>query len=198
MSTSSNTNGASEVLPSGLPDPTIHITTHNPTTGHAQVYSSSKNEWAWLRDSNVGFNVVYTTSKFPANLNDDEDIKAHAEKMSRGQPGLVSPGGTVCRIVDFPPGGTPLMHRTQSLDYGVVLEGEVEMELDDGSVNLLKRGDVAVQRATMHAWRNPHPTQWTRMLFVLQDCEPVIVNGKRYKEDLGDRPVDIPHSGNDN
>ncbi|RFU31444.1 hypothetical protein B7463_g4872, partial [Scytalidium lignicola] len=198
MSSSSEINGASKALPSGLPDPTIHITTHNTETGHAQIHSSFKNDWSWLRDNNVGFNVVYTTSEFPPNLNDDADIKAHTEKMSRGEPGLVSPRGTVCRIVDFAPGCKPLMHRTQSLDYGVVLEGEVEMELDDGSVNLLKRGDFAVQRATKHAWRNPHPTQWTRMLFVLQDCEPVVVAGKRYKEDLGDGPVGILKSGNDN
>ena len=63
-------------------------------------------------------------------------------------------GGTVCRIVDFGPNTQPVMHRTQSLDYGVVLEGEVEMQLDSGESRILKRGDVAVQRGTNHAWKN--------------------------------------------
>ena len=40
------------------------------------------------------------------------------------------------------------MHRTQSLDFGVVLEGEIELVLDSGETRLLKRGDVAVQRGT--------------------------------------------------
>ncbi|ETI24253.1 hypothetical protein G647_03622 [Cladophialophora carrionii CBS 160.54] len=187
---------STEPLPSGLSDPTIHITTHN-SVGKAAVHSSYSNQWAWFPERAVGFNVVYTTDHFPVSLNDDADIKSHQETMASGQLGLVKKGGTVCRIVDFGPGGTPLMHRTQSLDYGVVLEGTIEMELDDGSVTVLKRGDVAVQRGTNHAWRNPSKTEWTRMLFVLQDCQPVVVGGDRYREDLGEGVKEIPKSGND-
>jgi quercetin dioxygenase-like cupin family protein len=184
-----------ETLPSGLSDPTIHITTHN-STGKAEVHSSVQNQWSWFPERQVGFNVVYTTDKFPVSLNDETDIKAHRETMSSGKLGLVKKGGTVCRIVDFGPEGKPLMHRTQSLDYGVVLEGTIEMELDDGSVTVLKRGDIAVQRGTNHAWRNPSKTEWTRMLFVLQDSQPIFVGGERFREDIGDAE-NIPKSGND-
>ena len=76
------------------------------------------------------------------------------------------------------------MHRTQSLDYGVVLEGEVEMILDGGETRLLRRGDVAVQRGTNHAWRNTSETEWARMLFVLLASEKVMVAGKELGEDL--------------
>jgi quercetin dioxygenase-like cupin family protein len=76
------------------------------------------------------------------------------------------------------------MHRTQSLDYGIVLEGEIEMTLDSGEKRLLKRGDMAVQRATMHAWHNPSETEWTRMVFVLQECKPLVVGGEELGEDL--------------
>lgn len=183
-------------LDSGLPDPTIHITTHN-SSGKATVHSSSQNQWDSFPERAVAFNVVYTTSSFPVSLNEDADIKSHQETMASGQLGLVKKGGTVCRIVDFGPGGNPLMHRTQSLDYGIVLEGTIEMELDDGSVTVLKRGDIAVQRGTNHAWRNPSKTEWTRMLFVLQDCQPIIVGGERYREDLGNEDHGIPKSGND-
>lgn len=61
------------------------------------------------------------------------------------------------------------MHRTQSLDYGVVIEGEVEMVLDDGVSTVMGRGDVAVQRGTSHGWRNVSKTEWARMFFVLQE-----------------------------
>jgi mannose-6-phosphate isomerase-like protein (cupin superfamily) len=63
----------------------------------------------------------------------------------------------------------PLMHRTRSLDYAVILSGEIDMMLDDTSVHL-KQGDVIVQQATNHAWVN-HGTQPCRILFVLMDSK---------------------------
>jgi quercetin dioxygenase-like cupin family protein len=99
--------------------------------------------------------------------------------------------------VDFAPLYECMMHRTQSIDFGIVVEGSVEMILDDGSRTLLGRGDIAVQRATMHAWRNPSETEWTRMVFVLQDIQPLVVGGKKMGEDLGRGTEGLPASGND-
>lgn len=65
------------------------------------------------------------------------------------------------------PGRHPLMHRTQSIDYGVVIEGEIVLVLDDEEV-AIKAGDVVVQRGTIHAWANRSDAV-TRMLFVLTD-----------------------------
>lgn len=64
-------------------------------------------------------------------------------------------------------GRHPLMHRTQSIDYGVVLDGEIVLLLDDEEV-ALKTGDVVVQRGTIHAWAN-RSDRAARMLFVLAD-----------------------------
>lgn len=164
---------------------TTYITGHNPETGEAVVQSQMPGTWTRFDGGSMAFNVIYTTSEFPPNLNDDADLAAHAATMKSGKLGLVNPRGTVCRMVEFAPNNPHLMHRTQSLDYGVVLEGEVEMILDSGAVVTLGRGDVAVQRATMHGWRNPSATEWTRMLFVLQDCQPLRVAGQVLKEDLG-------------
>ena len=58
------------------------------------------------------------------------------------------------------------MHRTESVDYGVVLEGEVTLVLDDGSATTIGRGDLVVQRGTDHAWEN-RSSGWTQILFVL-------------------------------
>jgi mannose-6-phosphate isomerase-like protein (cupin superfamily) len=68
----------------------------------------------------------------------------------------------------------PLMHRTESVDYGVVIEGELTLVLDDSEVPL-KAGSVVVQRGTNHAWAN-RSGQTCRMLFVLVDgsCDPAI------------------------
>ena len=178
-------------------NPTIHITTHDESTSQAVVHSSTQNTWSSPRGMGVEFNVVYTTSSFPASLNEETDITVHKRLMSEGKLGLVNPGGTVFRIVDFGPGHQSLMHRTQSLDYGVVLEGEIYMDLDSGETKHLKKGDVAIQRGTNHAWRVVDETKWTRMLFVLQDCQPLKVRGKRLKEDLGEAKDLLPRSGND-
>ena len=77
------------------------------------------------------------------------------------------------------------MHRTVSLDYGVVLIGEVEVILDNGVSQLLKTSDVCIQRGTMHAWRNASSTEWARMLYVLQPSKAIEINGKELKEDYG-------------
>jgi len=76
------------------------------------------------------------------------------------------------------------MHRTVSLDYGIVLDGEVELILDSGEKRLMKPGDVAVQRGTMHAWRNASDTQWARMIYVLTLAKPLHMQGKELGEDL--------------
>ncbi|MCB1387872.1 MAG: cupin domain-containing protein [Rhodobacteraceae bacterium] len=65
------------------------------------------------------------------------------------------------------PGRHPLMHRTESIDYGIVLEGQIVLLLDDSEV-VLEQGDMVVQRGTIHAWTN-RTDRITRMLFVLTD-----------------------------
>jgi hypothetical protein len=65
------------------------------------------------------------------------------------------------------PGRHPLMHRTESIDYGIVLSGEIVLLLDDGEV-LLREGDVVVQRGTIHAWTN-RTDRICRMAFILTD-----------------------------
>jgi hypothetical protein len=115
----------------------------------------------------------------------DEDMVLHQAVLFGGKLTLVNPSGTVCQIVDFGPKNNVMMHRTQSLDYGVVLEGEMLMELDDGSVTRMVRNDLAVERGTIYACRNASDTQWARMLFVLQEAAPLTINGTAFAEDLG-------------
>jgi len=77
------------------------------------------------------------------------------------------PNGTKIRINVFPPGAVSPVHRTQSVDYGIVLDGEVVLVLDD-SETTLRPGDVVVQRGTSHRWEN-RAGATARMAFILID-----------------------------
>jgi uncharacterized cupin superfamily protein len=63
------------------------------------------------------------------------------------------------------------MHRTESIDYVIVLDGEIDMDMDNSTVTL-KAGDVMVQRGTNHAWANRSKAR-ARVAFVLIDAEPL-------------------------
>ncbi|KEQ85615.1 hypothetical protein M438DRAFT_405024 [Aureobasidium pullulans EXF-150] len=181
---------------SDLPSITTYLTGHN-DTGKAIVEATRPANWTVYDNKEMAFNVAYTTSQFPADLNDNADIKTYDHVLSSGKLGLVNPHGTVCRTVDFAPGFECMMHRTQSLDYGIVIQGEIELVLDSGERQLMGPGDIAVQRATMHSWRNPSSDKWARMTFVLQDCEKLVVGGEVMKEDHGRGTDGLPMSGND-
>ena len=127
-------------------------------------------------------------------MKDDVDIAEHDARLSSGKLGIVNPNGTVLRCVDFAPGFESMMHRTQSLDFGIVVEGSIELILDSGRKQMLYRGDVCVQRGTNHAWRNPSSTEWTRVMYVLQDAEPLKVSGEVLDEYLGRSEGEIPSS----
>lgn len=91
--------------------------------------------------------VVWATDKPSPDLSKLNDI-SHSVKQT------TITGGSVCRISCFDPGVSPRMHRTESIDYAIILSGELDMELDYGKVTKLKAGDVVVQRGTIHNWRN--------------------------------------------
>ncbi|AEO67475.1 af398f58-4d9c-4f7c-81a9-efd1ba309ccf [Thermothielavioides terrestris] len=169
-----------------LPHPNRFITTHD-ASGKAIIDESipAPAPFYSLGPGDAAFAQCYVTSQFPVELNGGADTAVYQDFL-RSPPGLVVSGGTVLRYVDMPPGATSPMHRTVSLDYGVVLEGEVELELDSGDKRVLKRGDICVQRGTMHLWRNCSQTEWARMLYVLQPCKPVVAGGVELKEDYGD------------
>ena len=113
--------------------------------------------------------VVWTTESFPVNNTGESD-----EGLRKV--GTTLNNGTVFRIVEFGPGVAPRNHRTDSIDYAVVMSGEIDMELTDSVVHL-KAGDVLVQRGTIHNWVNRGTTPCV-IAFVLVDAKPVEVDGK--------------------
>ena len=114
--------------------------------------------------------VVWTTQGFPVDNTGDEDGGTRETGTTLG-------GGTVFRVLRLEPNNTQRVHRTNSIDYAVVLSGEIEMELETGEETHLQAGDVIVQRGTIHNWIN-RGTEPCTIAFVLIDARPVEINGK--------------------
>ena len=114
--------------------------------------------------------VVWSTGAFPADNGDERDGAAR-EVATTDQ------NGTVFRIVEYAPGVAPRNHRTETIDYAVVMSGEIDMRLDEGTVHL-RAGDVLVQRGTVHNWVN-RGTAPCVIAFVLVAAKPVERNGRK-------------------
>jgi mannose-6-phosphate isomerase-like protein (cupin superfamily) len=87
--------------------------------------------------------------------------------------GAADPAAAFASLVEALPGlmetfepASPGMHTTDTVDYAIVLSGEIWLELDDGAVKLVKAGDVVVQHGTRHAWRN-RSEQVVRVAFMM-------------------------------
>jgi len=117
----------------------------------------------------AAYSVIWSSEGFP--VSNDGDADPSAKKI-----GTTIDHGTVFRIVSFGPGVSPRNHRTDSIDYAVVMSGEIDMELDIGSVHL-KAGDVLVQRGTIHNWVNKGTVPCV-IAFTLVAAKPVTAGGK--------------------
>ncbi|KAF4955478.1 hypothetical protein FGADI_4451 [Fusarium gaditjirri] len=165
-----------------LPIPKRFITKHN-DKGNTTFDTRLNDELPKAVLSTHVFYLGYVTQGFPVDIEDNTDIETYRNYISNS-PGLSVPGGSVLRFADFPPGRSA-MHRTLSIDYGVVIEGEMELVLDSGENRVIKRGDVAVQRGTKHQWVNTDEEKWARMVLVLQESKQLAVKGVKLEKDLG-------------
>jgi len=114
--------------------------------------------------------VVWTSQGFPV------DNDGTADDGLR-ESGTTLDNGTVFRILELQPGNTPRIHRTDSIDYAVIMSGEIDMEIEPGDITHLKAGDVIVQRGTVHNWINRGPEPCV-IAFVLIAAKPVETGGK--------------------
>jgi quercetin dioxygenase-like cupin family protein len=120
---------------------------------------------------------LWSTNSMPVDNSDEAAAAQRAGFVVRHN--YVGSGqGTVVRITEFAPGSPKFMHRTETLDYAILLSGECDLELDDGVLVHMTAGDVAVQRGTMHAWVN-NGTEPCVFAFVLIDAEPAEAGGQK-------------------
>ncbi|KAI1120191.1 NAD(P)-binding protein [Nemania abortiva] len=129
-------------------------------------------------------NILYSTQETPVELNGNADI----EKARAQEPPLHYHNGSIVRMIDFAPGVESPMHRAVSIDYGVVLDGVFELVLDSGEKRIMRQGDVSINRAAAHQWRNitGNGTMPGRMMWILLDVKDVYVDGKKVEGFLGD------------
>jgi len=153
-----------------MPTPIRRVVTGHDANGKAIVLIDDITPATSARPGTQA-SVVWTTQGFPVNNDTSEDTSGNAT-------GTTLAGGTVFRIVEFGPGNTPRNHRTDSIDYAIVMRGEIDMELDDGVSLHLRAGDVLVQRGTIHNWQN-NGSEPCLIAFILIDAKPVQAGGQR-------------------
>ena len=155
--------------------PARRIVTGHDANGTSVILSDGTPPNIHDKGTLVDFIEIWSTASAPATITASEPEPTYGP--------LVTPppiGGTKIRFNDFFPGHIDrlppradgrhkMMHRTRSIDYGIVLEGEIWMILDDSEV-LLTTGSVVVQRGTDHAWENRSDAV-CRMAFILVSGE---------------------------
>ena len=158
--------------------PRCVVTGHD--TGGRSVFTSDEPVPAALTTpGGTLFYELWSTDATPAPITADRPGPGQAGTGQAGEgqagagqaggppPVAPAPNGTTLRINELPPGAASPMHRTQTVDYGIVLDGEVVLVLDD-SETVLRAGDVVVQRGTSHRWENRSGAA-ARMAFILID-----------------------------
>ncbi|MFM2287773.1 MAG: hypothetical protein RL684_916 [Pseudomonadota bacterium] len=155
--------------------PVRRVVTGHDAAGEAVVRSDEQFDTRPIPSGDAAFALVWTTAAVPVDNNDETDGRQRAAGLTLHQ-------GSVIRIVDMLPGRSSPMHRTNSIDYGIVLSGQLELELDGGRRSRLGPGDIVVQRGTMHAWHNPSADETCRIAFILVEAAPYLHAGQALPE----------------
>jgi mannose-6-phosphate isomerase-like protein (cupin superfamily) len=145
------------------------VVTGHDDQGRAKILIDEEVKNVFSQRPGAHYSVIWMNEGFPAN--NDGDADPTGKKI-----GTTIDNGAVFRVVSFGPGVSPRNHRTDSVDYAVVISGEIDMEMDIGSVHL-KAGDVLVQRGTIHNWVNKG-TEPCVIAFTLISSKPVTAGGK--------------------
>jgi quercetin dioxygenase-like cupin family protein len=163
-----------ELSDSGLP-PVQRVVTGHDAGGRAVFKSEDVTPTKMIPSGDASFLLIWTTETVPADNNDETDGRLRDAGLTLNQ-------GSVIRVVDMLPGKESPMHRTNSIDYGIVLKGEIELELEDGAKRIVREGGIIIQRGTNHLWRNVTDTP-TRIVFILIEAPAYLHDGEPLSED---------------
>jgi quercetin dioxygenase-like cupin family protein len=143
--------------------PPRRIVTGHDASGRSVVLSDAPTPKT-LDVGTAAFHEVWITDETPAPI--EAGAPEPTDRPVRTPPPA---NGVLVRFTEMAPGAESPMHRTESLDVGIVLEGETWLLLDDGSQTRVGPGDVVVQRGTNHAWAN-RSDRPVRMVFAMIDA----------------------------
>ncbi|KAM7199184.1 cupin 2, conserved barrel [Rhypophila sp. PSN 637] len=170
-----------------LPPPRRVITTHTPSGSSIFDTALPAEIPIQVLDPSASAALAYVSqvpiTTLDSNTSTDNDITKYTQLL-QDPPGLTIRDSTVLRSYDMAPGVSSPLHRTTSVDYLVVLYGEMELTLDSGQTRRIKAGEVVIQRGTMHSWKNVSEG-WARMLAVTIPVGELIVGGEKKGEELG-------------
>lgn len=152
--------------------PTRRVVTGHDENGRAIAIIDEVSTNVKSRRAGHSSHVVWS-EPYPVDNNSKTD--GSTRKFDR-----VLPNGSVFRIIRLEPGAEPRMHRTDSIDYAIILTGEVDLELDDSTIHLTA-GDVVVQRGTIHNWAN-RGSEVCLIGIVLISAAPAVAGGKTLHE----------------
>ncbi|KIJ22869.1 hypothetical protein M422DRAFT_276647 [Sphaerobolus stellatus SS14] len=138
------------------------VVTGNASDGTSKILYDDQGGNILNLESGGKFHSPWWTDSVPADCSTAtyEDPTGHRDFF-------VSNKGSVATFVWVPPNAAVTIHTTKSMDYGLILEGEIKLELENGDKTVLKAGDLVIQRETNHAWYSRHLTQWVEIFFVL-------------------------------
>lgn len=126
---------------------------------------------------------LWVTDAMPVDNSAQTEAEQQAGCLERFHNLYVHNGqGTAFRITEIPPGSPVIVHRTETVDYDILLSGEIDLELDGGETIRLQPNDSVVVRGALHAWNN-HYAQPAVIAFVMVDAQPVVAGG----QELGER-----------
>jgi quercetin dioxygenase-like cupin family protein len=112
--------------------------------------------------------LIWCSDQMPTDIAIGENIEDMGARIIGTAP---PPHGSRFCVIDFPAGAPGAMHRTETIDYVLVLAGEIEMDMDQSTVKL-KAGDILIQRGTNHSWVN-RSDKHARVAFILLDAQPL-------------------------
>lgn len=158
-----------------LPDPKRYIT-DNDDDGNSFFSKDTSESVAVANDlGGALLRLGYTTTTGPpVNLTADNDLDAYTAALSSPPPLVRTDNGTNLWFIDTPPNSESPLHRTVSLDFVIQVVGTIELTLSNGEQRIINPGDITIQRSTLHKWRNPSTTEWSRMVGVMTQSQPVV------------------------
>jgi quercetin dioxygenase-like cupin family protein len=143
------------------------VTGHDDRKSAKVIWDGPVTQTEYPREGRISA-PIWCTFETPTDISLGENIQDMA-KRKKGTP--PPQNGTHFVVNDIMPGNAFAMHRTETIDYVIVLFGEIDMILDESTVSL-KQGDIVVQRGTNHAWVN-RGTEPARLVFILIDGKPL-------------------------
>lgn len=146
------------------------VTGHN-EIGTAIFTSDETFETIVIPSGDAAMATIWTTATVPADCKDESDGRNR-------DAGTTLKGGSVIRVVDMLPNASSPFHRTSSIDYGIVISGKIELELDNQVFKTVEAGGIIVQKGTIHKWRNPSSEEICRIVFVLIEAKAYEINGE--------------------